>query len=63
VHIWLPVDAATGGADYTIALSELEPCDIDEEAVSDCYFYCPACNDTFSELVEIGPNSERDRSA
>jgi hypothetical protein len=53
LHAWFPVDATTGEADYTIPLSELEPSDIDEEAVSDCYFYCPTCNDTFLELKEI----------
>jgi hypothetical protein len=63
LHVWLPVDAATGDADYTIPLSELEPSDIDEDAVSDCYFYCPTCNDTFSELVEISTISGRNRSA
>jgi hypothetical protein len=52
-----------GEADYTVALGELEPSDIDEEAVSDCYFYCPTCNDTFSDLVEVNTISARNRSA
>lgn len=63
VHVWFPIDAVTGDADYTVPLSELEPSDIDEEAVSDRYFYCPTCNGTFSELLEITTTSERNRSA
>ena len=63
IHVWFPIDPAAGEADYTIALGKLEPSDIDEEAVSDCYFYCPTCNDTFSDLVEITTTSERNRSA
>ena len=59
VHVWLPIDTITGEADYTVDLNELGPSDIDEEAVSECYFYCPTCNDTFFELVEIGTSSHR----
>jgi hypothetical protein len=53
LHVWYPVDPANGEADYNVDLSELGPSDVDEEAVSDCYFYCPTCGDTFSELVEL----------
>jgi hypothetical protein len=63
VHVWFAIDATTGEADYTIALGDLEAADIDEEAVSDGYFYCPTCNDTFSELLEITEVSEQNRSA
>jgi hypothetical protein len=62
LHVWFPVDAATGDADYTIPLSDLGPSDIDEEAVSDCYFFGPTCNDTFSELADITTTSKRNRS-
>src|SRR5215471_17255250 len=53
LHVWYPIDTVTGEADYTVDLSELGLSDVDEEAVSDCCFYCPTCNDTFSELVDI----------
>jgi len=57
LHVWYPVDAVTGEADYTVDLSDLGPSDVDEEVVSDCYFYCPTCNDSFPELVEISAAS------
>jgi hypothetical protein len=63
VHVWLPIDTITGEANYTVALGELESSDIDEDALSDDCFYCPTCNDTFSELVEIIATSKRNRSA
>jgi hypothetical protein len=63
LHVWFPIDAVTGQADHTIPLSELEASDVDEDATSDGCFYCPTCNETFPELVEIGTTSERNRSA
>jgi hypothetical protein len=61
VHVWFPLNATTGDADYAVPLSELEASDIDEDSVSDYIFYCPTCNDTFNELVEITATSAKNR--